>query len=255
MLRRICLVVAILAGIGVAALNFTQIKNKIVDLKTKLAEETKLHQEFQAKFNKTSKELEATNKVLKVTIETLKATTDERDKAVATANSEKTRADKLTDDLAKTRTERDDTKAELQRYVSAGMKPEEIIVAAKTIKGLQDNLGAVEGENRILNQNVKKLKNELAQLRPEPPPVPLPAKLQAKVVAYDPKWEFVVLNAGEDQQVLPYAELLINRHGKLVARVKVSNVEKGRSYANIMPGWKLGDILEGDQAVPAYPES
>ena len=100
MLRRICLVVAILAGIGVAALNFTQIKNKIVDLKTKLAEETKLHQEFQAKFNKTSKELEATNKVLKVTIETLKATTDERDKAVATANSEKTRADKLTDDLA-----------------------------------------------------------------------------------------------------------------------------------------------------------
>ena len=135
------------------------------------------------------------------------------------------------------------------------MKPEEIIVAAKTIKGLQDNLGAVEGENRILNQNVKKLKNELAQLRPEPPPVPLPAKLQAKVVAYDPKWEFVVLNAGEDQQVLPYAELLINRHGKLVARVKVSNVEKGRSYANIMPGWKLGDILEGDQAVPAYPES
>jgi hypothetical protein len=173
----------------------------------------------------------------------------------AEANNQKSRADKLTDDLTKARGERDDAQRELSAYRSAGMKPEEIVVAHKTIKGLQDNLAAVESENRLLNQTVKKVKNELAQLRPEPPPVTLPSKLQARVVAYDPKWQFVILNAGEDQQVLPYAELLINRHGKLVAKVKVSNVEKGRSYANVLPGWNLGEILEGDQAVPAYPES
>src|SRR3954469_11855379 len=144
MLRRICLIVAILAGIAVAALNFTQIKAKIVDLQAKLKTETAAHQEFLGKYTKTQKQLDETNKVLKVTIETLKTTTDERDKAVAEATSQKARGDKLTDDLAKARGERDDAQRELARYVGAGMKPEEIVVAAKTIKGLQDNLGAVE---------------------------------------------------------------------------------------------------------------
>src|ERR1051325_4249857 len=122
MLRRICLIVAILAGIGVAALNFTQIKTKIVALQDNLKKETAAHQEFQTKYTKTQKQLDETNKVLKVTIETLKATTDERDKAVASANSEKARADKLTDDLTKARGERDDAQRELSAYKSTNMK-------------------------------------------------------------------------------------------------------------------------------------
>ena len=255
MLRRICLIVAILAAIAVAALNFTQIKNKITELQNNLKTETAAHQEFLGKFNKTKAELDKTNAVLKATIETLKATTDEKDRAVAEATSQKTRADKLTDDLAKARGERDDAQRELSAFRSAGMTPQEIVVANKTIKGLQDNLSASETENRVLLQNVKRLKNELAQLRPDPQPVTLPAKLLGKVVASDPKWQFVVVNVGEDQGVLPYAELLINRGGRLVAKVKVSNVEKGRSYANVLPGWQLGEIMEGDQVIPAYPQS
>src|SRR5262245_61062963 len=180
MLRRICLIVAILAGIAVAALNFTQIKAKIVDLQAKLKTETAAHQEFLTKYTKTQKQLDETNKVLKVTIENLKNTTNERDKAVAEATAQKTRGEKLTEYLTNARSERDDAQRDLSAYRGAGMKPEEIIVAHKTIKGLQDNLAAVEGENQVLNQNVKKLKNELAQLRPEPPPVYLPSKLLGK---------------------------------------------------------------------------
>jgi hypothetical protein len=65
----------------------------------------------------------------------------------------------------------------------------------------------------------------------------------------------VILNVGEDQGALRYGELLINRQGKLVAKVKITTVEKNRSYANVEPGWQLGEILEGDQAIPAYPQS
>lgn len=255
MLVRISLIVAILAGLAAGALNFTQLKDKITTLQKNLKSETDLHHKFENDYRQTKNALDKTNAVLKATIATLKETTDERDKAVAEAASQKGRADKLTEDLTKARGERDDAQRELARYTSTGMKPEEIIVAHKTIKGLQDNLLATEGENKILLQKVKNLKNELAQLRPDPQPVELPAKLLGKVVATDPKWQFVILNVGEDQGVLRYGELLINRQGKLVAKVKVTNVEKNRCYANVEPGWQLGEILEGDKAIPAYPQS
>jgi hypothetical protein len=40
-----------------------------------------------------------------------------------------------------------------------------------------------------------------------------------------------------------------------VAKVRVSKVQKDRSVANIMPGWQLGEVLEGDQVIPAHPAS
>jgi hypothetical protein len=71
----------------------------------------------------------------------------------------------------------------------------------------------------------------------------------------DPKWDFVVLSVGEDQGVLEDGELLVNRNGRLVAKVRVRSVQKDRSIANVMPGWKLGDVVEGDAVIPAYPAS
>ena len=43
--------------------------------------------------------------------------------------------------------------------------------------------------------------------------------------------------------------------GKLVAKVKVSSVQKDRAVANVVPGWQLGEIFEGDLAIPAHPAS
>lgn len=85
--------------------------------------------------------------------------------------------------------------------------------------------------------------------------VPLPPGLRGKVLVSDPKWNFVVINVGEDQGVLEQGELLVNRDGKLVAKVKVRTVQKDRSIANIIPGWQLGEVVEGDQVIPAHPAS
>ena len=70
--------------------------------------------------------------------------------------------------------------------------------------------------------------------------MPLPAGLKGKVLVADPKWNFVVLNVGEDQGVLERGELLVNRNGKLVAKVVVRSVQKDRCIANVLPGWELG---------------
>jgi myosin heavy subunit len=255
MLTRISLIVAILAGLAVGVLNFVKVKEKITVLQTHLKEETGLKVKALAELRKTKSDLDKTKTELTQTQATLKATTEEKDKALADAETQKKRGDKLTEDLTKARGERDDAQRELAAYKATGMTPPEIIAAAKVIKGLQENLSTSETENKILNQKVVSLKNELAQYQPNPPPVELPAKLLGKVLVSDPKWQFVVLNVGREQGVLERGEMLVNRDGKLVAKVKVSSVQKDRSVANVLPGWQLGEILEGDQVIPAFPQS
>ena len=36
---------------------------------------------------------------------------------------------------------------------------------------------------------------------------------------------------------------------------RVTSVEKDRCIANVMPGSKITEVLEGDQVIPAHPES
>jgi hypothetical protein len=75
------------------------------------------------------------------------------------------------------------------------------------------------------------------------------------VVTADPKWRFIVLDAGENQGVCKNGELLVSREGKLVAKVKVTRIQNDRCVADLMPGWELAEILEGDIVIPANPRS
>jgi hypothetical protein len=161
----------------------------------------------------------------------------------------------LNEDLNKTRTERDDAQRELSSYKVSGLSPEQALGAAKQIKGLQDALAGSQDENVLLGKRIKKLDAEIAFYRGKDVPVELPATIKGKVLVSDPKWHFVVINVGEDQGVVEHGELLVNRDGKLVAKVIVSSVQKDRCVANVMTGWQLGEVYEGDLVIPAHPKS
>jgi len=60
-----------------------------------------------------------------------------------------------------------------------------------------------------------------------------------------------VLDIGEDQGVLEDGELLVNRGGRLVAKIRIQSVQKDRSIGNLVAGWKLADVAEGDLVIPA----
>ena len=255
MLIRISLIIAAVVGLGVTALNLSMLKQKITTLHASWKSEEELHKKFESDYRRTKSDLEKTNAVLKTTQETLKVTDEEKTKAVEEATAQQKRADKLNEDLTKTRKERDYAQAEVAAYHAAGMTPQQVATATKDINRLQDNIAAMNTENKLLSQKLKKTENELAIYKTEDHHVLLPANLNGKVVVSDPKWNFVVLNIGEDQGVLQYGELLVNRNGRLVAKVRVSAVEKNRSVANIMPGWQLGEVMEGDLVIPAYPAS
>ena len=99
-----------------------------------------------------------------------------------------------------------------------GLAPEQISAINKQYKGLEAALSTSETENKILLTKIKKLDTELALYKDKDFFVSLPAGVKGKVLITDPKWNFVVLNVGEDQGVLEHGELLVNRAGRLVAQ-------------------------------------
>jgi cell shape-determining protein MreC len=255
MLIRISLIVAIIAGLAVAGLNFVKVKEKITTLQANLDTETKAHKEFEGKYTDTKKDLNKTTAELKQTKAELEATTAAKEKADAELAAQTKRADKLTDDLTKTRQERDDAQQQLAAYKATGVTPKQILSFNDDIKKLQESLAVANIENTVLARRVNKLNTELLVYRDPTFFVPLPASLRGKVLVADPKWNFVVLNVGEDQGVLERGELLVNRNGKLVAKVVVRSVQKDRCIANVLPGWELGEVMEGDLVIPAHPAS
>lgn len=255
MLIRISLIVAIIAGLAVGALNFVKVKEKITTLVSERDTEKSAKETAQRDLSKTKKELDTTKTDLKKTQDDLAATTDAKDKALAAEAKATQRANQVSEELAKTKTELGDAQATVARFGASGLNPEQVVSLAKDFKEAQAALAGAQDENKLLAKKISKLEFDLARYEGKIPVVYLPQALKGKVLVTDPKWDFVVLDVGENQGVLKDGELLVNRDGKLVAKVIVRSIEKDRSIANVMPGWKLGEVLEGDQVIPAHPQS
>jgi DNA repair exonuclease SbcCD ATPase subunit len=255
MLIRISLIVAIVAALAVGALNIVQVRDKIDTLITQRNDFHTERDEARTQLASTQRELTQTKDDLTQTQQELADTKSQRDKAVADAATQIKRANELSDKLAKTAQERDDAQNQLAAYKATGFSADQVGGLSKELKSSQAALEAIKEENVVLQRTVSRLNNELAKFVGTNYVVTLRADLRGKVVAVDPKWEFVVLNIGGDQGVLEDGELLVSRDGKLVAKVIVRSVQKDRSIANIVPGWQLGDVIEGDEVTPAHPAS
>ncbi len=255
MLLRISLILAVVAGLAVAVVNGVFVRDHVTTLVTNLKEQTEGRQAAERERDSTKKDLEKKTAELNTTKQALETATADKEKAQTEAEAQTKRADKLNDDLNKTRQERDEAQTELSAFKAIGPSAKDLLIMRQEFKSVQDALDGAKDENKILGQNITKLENRLAKYEHPERHILLPAGLLGKVVETDPKWKFVVLNVGENQGVLEDGELYVNRDGKLVAKVKVSSVQKNRCIANLMPGWELGDVYEGDQVIPAYPAS
>jgi hypothetical protein len=69
----------------------------------------------------------------------------------------------------------------------------------------------------------------------------------------DPKWDFVVLNVGEDEGAEDSMVNCSSAAKGAGGQGHHQEVQKGRCIANLIPGWKLADVTEGDQVIPAIP--
>jgi len=252
---RISLIVAILAALGAGTLNVLQVRDHINTLITQRDGYHSDLDQTKTTLAKTQKDLASTQKSLADTQQQLSDAQNARKKAEDVAAAQTKRADDLSDKLTKATQDRDAAQAELAAYKATGKSPEEISKLVLLIKQDQDAIAAMNEEKKVLARNLLRVQTRLGELLNESYVVKLRPDLKGQVVVVDPKWDFVVLNIGDEQGVLPDGELLVSRDGKLVAKVIVRTIEKDRCIANIMPGWKLGEVFEGDQVTPAHPAS
>lgn len=249
---RICLIIAIVAGLAVAVVNFVQVKEVISSTRGALITTSNTLETTKITLNKTSKELASTKKDLETTKETLKTTEEARDTALADAEKNLKRANETAEQLKNTTVQRDAALADLAAWKASGYTVDQLKTLIANYDDAKKTIEGQEAEKKVFMSKIKKLENELAYYtQGDELKVALPEGLKAKVLVFDPKWDFVVLDVGENQGVLERGELLVNRNSKLVAKVRVLRVDKDRCIANVVPGWKLGEIVEGDAAIPA----
>jgi len=255
MLTRICLIVAIVAALCAGVLNFVVVKDKITALTTDRNTQRDGWTATKGELDKTQKNLVRTQSQLTQTQHNLADAQASEKKAEADETVQIQKVNDLSSKLTSMTQERDNVQNDLKAYQLTGKSPAEVLNLVAQITQDQKAMDALKDEKKVLDRNLLLVKNQLAELIGTNYVVTLPADLKGKVVVVDPKWDFVVLNIGEDQGVLTDGQLLVNRNGKLVAKVIVRSIEKDRCIANIVPGWKLGEVIEGDEVIPANPAS
>jgi len=257
MLLRIALILAILAGFGTAGVAYYEFSTQIPRIQNQRDTEKVLKDTEITAHNKTKAELKKTQGDLAQTQQELSDTKSERDKALARADAQAKRADELDSKLSKANADLQDSQNEVAAYKASGLSADEVVKLNKNYLDARKAIAAVTGERDLWNRKYKAVKLRLDKYEGDPDQqfVKLPSNLKGAIVLVDPKWDFVVLNVGEDQGAVQEGEMLVSRDGKLVAKVVIRAVEKNRSVANLVPGWKLGDVFEGDVVTPAHPSS
>src|SRR5205809_3582137 len=246
---RISLIIALVASIAALVVSQIRVAEKINALTTEL-DSTKQSlansQEAERKAKKDAKDATAAADQAKRALETTKtelsAASEKADQQEKRANDLATQKDKLTQ-------ERNDSQAELAKWKASGLTLEKIQATIVEDKKLVAENNGLKEENKVLGRKLVTVESELAYFTGADKKVQLPPGLKGKIIAVDPKYEFVVLDIGETQGVLKRGEMLINRSGRLVAKVRILSVETNRSVANVLPDWKQGEPMEGDVAI------
>jgi hypothetical protein len=246
---RASLIVALLAGIAALAVSQLQVVEKINTLtqqRDTYEQERNSAQAAEQKAKREAKDAEAAADKARKDLDTAKSALAD---ASTKAEQQEKRANDLETRLDKTTQERNDAQAALVKWTVFGRSVDEIKQILVDNKKLTDeNSGLVE-ENKTLGRDLHQARTDLAILTGKIKEVPLPPDLKGKVVAVDPKYEFVVLNIGKDDGVLTRGEMLVNRSGRLVAKVRILTTEAHRSVATVLPDWKEGEIMEGDTVI------
>jgi len=248
MLLRICLILTIVAGAATAYLGFMPVKDIITttreardDFHTKLTAETDQYNKSQATLKKTKSELDST---------TAKLTSTQGELEAATAKN--TELDKqntdLTDKLTKM-TGRAETAEQTLSKWNQLPPPEQIHGIMTDLAQTKKEVEAIMAENKLLGASRDSYKDKWDKIFGGEAPVELPKGLKGLVMAVDPKYDFVVVNIGDDQGVKERGEMMIDRRGKLIGKIRITSVQKDQCVATILSEWKRGEVREGDQVI------
>ena len=246
MLLRISLILAILAGLGVIGVSQFMLKPHIEEIITERNKNKKGWDDTAAELKKTNKKLKETNEDLTKTKSTLEETKGQLVATTTKFETEQKRANGLQEDKNRLSASLKSAQDDLHAWTNSGVKVEQIPVLVSDLKNARQANEGLQEEHKVLLGKIDKQQKRIEELIGKEQDVPVPHSVRGKVLVVDPKWDFLVLDVGAKNEVPQRGVLLISRNGELVAKVRVTAVQDQRSIANIMPGWKIKDVMEGD---------
>ncbi len=140
----------------------------------------------------------------------------------------------------------------------AGTDVAEVATLEAKVTELEAAVAATEEEKNILMAKVEEERSAAEALRAaeERRVGGIMAKgLQGRVLAYNPAWNFVVINIGDRQGAAANAEMLVMRGSTMVGRIRITSVEPSSSIADVLPTTVAAgfQIQPGDTVI--YPGS
>jgi len=248
MLLKISLLVAALAAAATLAVSQLSLAGKISDQKAELDTTKQNLEQSQTDLAKTKTDAKTAKEAAEKLQKELTETGEKLDVQSALAKTQQQRADRNEADLNKVRGELTESTRELASWRSLTIPAEQVRNRLAELTKANEAITAMNDEKKLMVRKINDLQETVAKYEfgKESPPPNLPAGLKGTVVAVDPKWDFVVLDIGGNQGLVPRGELLVNRDGKLVAKLRVMTVEADRSIANILPEWKQAEVVTGD---------
>ena len=256
-MAKILLIISALVIAATAYLGFAT-KGKVDALQGDLTTKKNTLIATQADLTKTKGNLKKTEDELVAA----KATIEEKDKEVAAKKGE---VDKLTSDLSKATTDLDektkklaDIQEQLDKRPGVGGNIDEMIKQVgdltKAKADLEIKVAELSQVQETLNKQLGDEKSKTVaaetQVRSYKEGYTRPG-VTGTVLAYNPGWNFVVINIGDKQSLKAGKEMVVTRDGQMIAKVRVKTVEPSSSIADVIPSSvaKGQSVQPGDSVV------
>jgi type II secretory pathway component HofQ len=179
-------------------------------------------------------------------LQTAKTQVDDANSKLAAAQKSQ---DDLNTQLQQSKTDEQKAKADLQHFNDTlGMSPED---AKAAIAKAQADLAAAESQEKILQDQLQASQKQITDLQDavnREKVGAMPPGISGKVTFVNRAWNFVVLNVGISNGVVPNGELIIYRGRNFLGKVKVTSAEATTAVADILPDAKA-DIQVGDDVL------
>lgn len=214
------------------------INQQLVQTKTKLTESEKQLSDTTAKLTENQAKLDETSgKVsgLESQLETAQKKASDLENTVKDVEAQLSKAkgdlDKITEALG------EDSPEDLRTKSQAAV----------------EKVSALEAEQRIIQDQLQAEKARVAQLedslRRRDEGGKMPPGVSGKVETVNRMWNFVVLNVGDKDGVVPNGLLIVYRGNNFIGKVRVVSTEAHTSVADILPEWSNADIRPGDSVL------
>lgn len=117
---------------------------------------------------------------------------------------------------------------------------------------VKEKLEVLESEKKLIEDTLMQKSAQIADYKKldelrERKAAPL--ELSGKVVAMNKAWNFVVLDVGDQNQLVEGVDLTVYRGDSLIGKVRTVSVDAETAIADILPEWSKAEIQVGDQVL------